>query len=218
MSNCLKYVMILLALVTGSSRCVAANTLDHDTVFFYNTWEQMLTIRPVAMYVDPLLDIYTINEIYVDTGNEDVNAIIRKNHLAMSVGDSLWLVNSDMLREDFKGVDRHLNGFVPVFFNDKTAFVTCPANYSIRDYITGEYSGYADYEIDYFYIDFQNRVMKKITSDNLSELLEEYYDLRMRYEGTKDYKKRYVIQDYFFKFIDRYTEDLMKPYVLDLVE
>ena len=40
----------------------------------------------------------------------------------------------------------------------------------------------------------------------------------MRYEGMKDYKKREIIEDYFFKYIDRASQDVMHPYILDLFE
>ena len=60
--------------------------------------------------------------------------------------------------------------------------------------------------------------MRRVNSDYLSELLEDYHDLQMRYEGMKDYKKDYIIEDYFFKYIDRASEDFMHPNILDLVE
>ena len=40
----------------------------------------------------------------------------------------------------------------------------------------------------------------------------------MRYEGMKDYKKQEIIEDYFFRFIDRASSDVMRPYILDLVD
>ena len=58
--------------------------------------------------------------------------------------------------------------------------------------------------------------MVKITPSSLSELLEDYHDLQMRYEGMKDYKKREIMLDYFFKYIERANQDVMKPYILDL--
>ena len=45
----------------------------------------------------------------------------------------------------------------------------------------------------------------------------DYHDLKVRYEGMKDYKKRYIIEDYFYKYIDRASQDFMRPYILDLV-
>ena len=71
--------------------------------------------------------------------------------------------------------------------------------------------------VDYYYIDFQNKEVIKITPSSLSELLEDYHDLQMRYEGMKDYKKRDIMMDYFFKYIDRAQQDCMKPYILDVM-
>ena len=60
--------------------------------------------------------------------------------------------------------------------------------------------------------------MLRVTPEVLSRLLEDYHDLQMRYEGMKDYKKRPVIEDFFFQFVDRATEDLMRPFILDLTD
>ena len=57
--------------------------------------------------------------------------------------------------------------------------------------------------MNYYYIDFINRKVIKVTPEALVDLLEDYHDLQMRYEGMKDYRKRYMIQEYFFKFVDR---------------
>ena len=40
----------------------------------------------------------------------------------------------------------------------------------------------------------------------------------MRYEGMKDYKKHEVIEDYFLKYIERASSDVLRPSVLDLVD
>ena len=71
---------------------------------------------------------------------------------------------------------------------------------------------------DFYYIDFINRVVKKVTPSYLSELLEDYHNLQMRYEGMKDYKKREIIEDYFLKYIDRASSDVMRPDILDIVD
>ena len=63
-----------------------------------------------------------------------------------------------------------------------------------------------------------NRRVIKITPESLSELLEDYHDLQMRYEGMKNHKKHEIIEDYFYKYIDRATEDILRPYIIDLVD
>ena len=60
--------------------------------------------------------------------------------------------------------------------------------------------------------------MRKVTYRYLSELLEDYHDLQMRFEGMKDYKKRYMVEEFFFNYIERATDDVLRPYILDLVE
>jgi hypothetical protein len=74
------------------------------------------------------------------------------------------------------------------------------------------------FPVDYYYIDFKNGRVRKVTHNYLSELLEDYHDLQMRFEGMKDYKKRYMVEEFFFRYIERVTDDVMQPYILDLVE
>ena len=81
----------------------------------------------------------------------------------------------------------------------------------------GQDANYDD-TADFYYFDFVNRRVIKITPESLTGLLEDYHDLQMRYEGMKDYKKRYIIEDYFYKYIDRASEDILRPYIVDLVE
>jgi hypothetical protein len=211
---------IALLVTMGALNSAAAVAVEHDTVYFYNTWEEMMCLEPEALFVDPFIDIYTPYEIYVDAGDEDINEMIRESHLAISIGDSIWLVNSDFLKKEFKGDTRSLSDFVPIFFNDKTAYIVYPSSLSVKDVFLNYPGGdmnYA-YTVDYYYIDFEKRTLRKVTHNYLSELLEDYHDLQMRYEGMKDYKKFYVIEDYFFKFLERVDQDFMRPYILDLVK
>ena len=90
---------------------------------------------------------------------------------------------------------------------------------SVVDFLFGESesSGVNDGRKEYYYIDFLNRKVLRVTPKVLSGLLEDYHDLQMRYEGMKDYKKSEIIEDYFLKFIERASNDIMRPYILDLV-
>ena len=99
------------------------------------------------------------------------------------------------------------------------AFVVSYGPLSVKDFLlgnTGE-EGITDYNYDDFFIDFRNHSVNRVSHNYLSELLEDYPDLLMRYEGMKDYKNKDIIEDYFFKYIDRATDDIMLPYILDLV-
>jgi len=195
-----------------------AQSQQQDTVFFYTSWEQIIYQEPEAVVIDPYIEAVTPYEIYFFTPDEKVNASIEENYLAATLGDSVWLVNSACLKEQFKGDAKHLNGFVPVFFNDKVAYIVSNGSPSVKDILFGTDDSYYNGEVNFYYIDFVNRKVLKVTPAVLSSLLEDYHDLQMRYEGMKDFKKRPIIEDFFFKYIDRASQDVMHPYILDLVE
>ena len=205
---------IMLAAIAMTSLHAMAFTAGHDTIYFYKTWEQVLYMEPAAMYVDPYM--YPSNfEIYFEVDDDYFNDNIMNEYIAATVGDSIWLVNSTYLKQHFKGDVRNLNNYVPLFFNYKVAYAIYSASLSVKDLLMGESE---TTEFDFYYIDFFNRKVLRVSPTVLSELLEDYHDLQMRYEGMKDYNKRHIIEDYFYKYIDRATDDIMHPYILDLVE
>ena len=217
MKTCIRNFLLLA--LTMSSAHAGAVEVPHDTIYFYKTWEQMLNLEPSAYIVDPLIETVTPYEAYIETGSEEINDNIEKEYIAFSQGDSIWLINSAYLKRNFKGDAKGLDGFIPVFFNDKVAFITGNGPLSVKDILFGtDGDGVTTYTQSYYYIDFLNLKVNRLTHSYLSELLENYHDLQMCYEGMKDYKKSYMIEEFFFKFIDRATEDVMQPYILDLMQ
>lgn len=212
--------IILLAFMALASFHASAYTVPHDTIYFYSTWQEILDVQPVAMIVDPVCDAVSPFEIYIETGLDNVNEKIRKDYIALSQGDSLWLINGDYLKRNFGGDVKNINGFSPFFFDEKTAFVVSPRPLNVKDILLGnDVDGMTSYGTpEYYYIDFLNKRVERVTYTYLDKLLEDYRDLQMRYEGMKDYKKSYIIEDYFFKFVDRVSQDIMRPYILDLVD
>ncbi len=212
--------IILLAFMALASFHASAYTVPHDTIYFYSTWQQILDVQPVAMIVDPVCDAVSPYEIYIETGLEHVNETIKRDYIALSQGDSLWLINGDYLKRNFGGDAKNINGFSPFFFDEKTAFVVSPRPMNVKDILLGnDVDGMTSYGTpEYYYIDFLNKRVERVTYTYLDKLLEDYRDLQMRYEGMKDYKKSYIIEDYFFKFVDRVSQDIMRPYILDLVD
>lgn len=218
MKNILLKILLLLLAVAPFTLQAATEAVPHDTVYFYDTWAQMLYRDPAAMIVDPFIEEQIPCQVFFFTNDEKINKMIQEDHMAASVGDSIWFVSSHYLDEHFKGGERMV-GFVPVFFNEKVAFVTYTGRLSVKDILFGGGDDYEySYSIDLYYLDFMGHRVEKVTHEYLSELLEDYHDLQVRYEGMKDYKKRYIIEDYFYKYIERATQDIMRPYLLDLVE
>ena len=215
MKNWLKYLM-LVAVASMSVQAIAQT--EPDTLYFYKTWKQIMDLEPTAFIVNPIIDAYSPYEIYFITGYEEVDKSIQKDYMAVSQGDSIWLINSEYLKTNFKGDVNGLNGFIPMFFNDKVVYLTANGPVTVKEVLFGNTAdGFTTPSMSYYYIDFLNHRVKRVTHSYLSELLTDFHDLKVRYEGMKDYKKQYVIEDYFYKYIDRASDDVMHPYILDLV-
>lgn len=207
-------MIVLMVLAMTSIQAVALTSeMPHDTIYFYNTWEQMFNEEPVIALVDPWIETITPYDVVITTDDSRISDRV----VAATLGDSIWLINTHYLRQNFGGDAKKLSDFVPLYFNEKVAFVVSDAAMSVKDILFGPSEDYYP-EGDYFYIDFQNRKVLKVTPAVLSALLEDYHDLQMRYEGMKDYKKRHIIEDYFFKYVDRATQDFMRPTILELVD
>ena len=219
MKNSLKYLFVLVIAVCAL-RGSAADSQPVDTLYFYDSWEQMLEFSPVAMMQDPWIFAPSAFRCYIETGDEDLDEKLWRKHIAFSLGDSIWLMSAYYLRQNFKGDVKNLDGYIPVFFNSKAAYIVQPGKLSVKDLLVGppEDAEYDFRKCEYYNIDFLNRVVKRVTPTVLSQLLERYHDLQMRYEGMKDYKKQEIIEDFYFKYIDNVTQDIMYPYILDLVE
>ncbi len=218
MKDYLKLMFVALALAMCSLHS-AALTVRNDTLYIYDTWQQMFDNTPTKMMVNPLLDIVSSHEIHIVIGNEIAEQNFMDNHLAVTLGDSIWLLSSGYLKRYFKGDVKRLNGFIPVFFNEKAAFVTQIGKLSLKDCLIGSdiVSEYTNSSVDYYDIDFVKREVRKVSASRLKELLKSYHDLQMRYVGMKDYKKHHIVEEYYFKYIDRVTDDLSRPGILDIV-
>lgn len=218
MKTCLKYLMAIMIVASCAFHC-AADANPIDTVYIYNSWEQMLYREPMAMLVNPEIIAFSPFSVSILTDNEEVlKKVSEEGHAAISIGDSIWLANSDYIKQDFKGDVKGFEGYVPLFFTEKVAYLTYPAELSVKEILFGE-SGYdEDRPVDYYNIDFEKMIVKRVTHKHLSELLQDYHDLQMRYEGMKDYKKNEIIEYFYFQYLERVTEDLFKPYIVDLVD
>lgn len=211
----LRYLVLIL--IAATALCAQAANEERDTVYFYDTWEQMLEMAPSAMIVSPFIDVENPYEIDIYTMQDDYNLY---GHLAATLGDSIWLVSTAYLQVTFGGdSDKPCGGrflYVPLFFNDKVAYLMAPT-YGIKEILFGPMEVTSSNDVDYYYIDFRNRELRKVSSSVLSELLEDYHDLKMRYEGMKDYKKPYMIEEYMFQYINRASQDVMLPSIVDLM-
>ena len=211
--------IMMCALIAMASLQAWAETEPHDTVYFYNSWEQILSMSPEAMIIDPYIEVYTPYDIGIVTADEDLNELMLKEHVAATIGDSIWLVSSEYIKKNFSGDIIKQDSFMPLFFNDKVAYFMYAgygsSSLSISEILFGAPDN--DFVPEYYYLDFEKKKVHRVTPKTLIALLEDYHDLQMRYEVMKDYMKRPIIEDYFFKYIERASSDVMHPYILDVV-
>lgn len=210
MRDWMRHIMIFVAAMATLN--VMAVEEPNDTVCLYYTWEQILDMEPDTVLINPFIDVCTPYEVYIETGERNIDSKIRMNYIAASLSDSVWVINSEYLRKMFGCRRNSIQGYVPVFFSEKTAFITAQE--------IEEVPGFSITKLKerYYYIDFVNRKVKKITSKSLYKLLEDYSDLQQRFVNMNDCDDDRVIKVFFLMYIDRANEDTMRPNILDLVD
>ena len=205
---------IALILLATASLTAVAQEEPHDTVYFYTTWTQIFDMAPETMVVDPAIDVYSPFELYVETGDKKANKRIKNEYIAASLGDSTWLVNSNYLKENFKGDSKDLYGYVPLFFSEKVAYAVAE-EYSYAELGDIAFNVVSTYN---YYIDFKRHKVIKVNEKTLGNLLADYHDLRMRYESMSNSNKSAIINDFFLQFVDRATDDPMRPDITEFID
>lgn len=198
----------LLALAVVFSQSLTAQEAEHrDTIYFFETWEQMLMNRPVRVIDFPDDLPPEPDEIHFHLEGDSLAHFVNDKYMAAALGDSIWYINSRYLKDRFNLGTMSKQGYLSLFFNEKVAYLLVYYYYS-----------YDGYDTFYYYLDFQNRKVLEVDQKVLRGLLKDYHDLQMRYEGMKYNKRPDIIEDYFLKFIDRASIDAMRPDILDMVD
>lgn len=197
----------------------------HDSVWVYNSWEAILYQDPDTLIINPEITAWTPYDIEFEAVDKKANNMLKKQTVAVAVGDTMWLVNTKWLRDNkFKGDVKKMDDYAPLFFNSKVAFIQCvPTHTNIGMALLGGLLG--DPEMfsddpwenpaDFFWIDFEQKRVDKIDHKKLTELLDVYPDLQRRFIQMRDYKERYMVQSFFLDFVQRAERDPGYPYLLD---
>ncbi len=208
---------------------VGNNNSDRlDTITIYRNWDDILAQQPAFSMTGHIL--YQNNELEykIYTRNAQAQAIIDTQALAIEVGDSLWLINANYLVNNFETTYTGFTNFVPIFFNEKTAFVHYWEDYpdtylsrSTQDE-NGEKIVYAVQlhygESRFYIIDFVQSTIKKLNHNLLEQLLVPYHDLYSRYTGMKKNKKTEVIDFFFQKYLERLAQDVTVPPITEQIK
>lgn len=184
---------------------IGFNSTAFGKVWFFDTWQQVFDMKSVGFVYESSVIMESPFELYFLKEEGDFDEKYIEDYMFAMWSDTTWLINSKYLKKNFSGDGGMLRGFVPLYFNKKIA-------YAVYMPFVDSYS-----DLEFYYIDFQNSSVRKVSHNYLLALHEEYPDLRMRYEGMKDNKKHRIIEDFFLKYIDRATDDLMRPCIVDLI-
>ena len=206
MRNWIKHIIFLVMVLLSSQVVTGQEEMQRDTIYFFQTWEQMLMNDPVNIYDFPDELPPVPDEIHFAFEDDSINHLINDEYLAAAQGDTLWYVNTRHLAKRFDMGDLTKKGYVPVFFDDKVAYLLVYYFYA-----------YDGYDCLYYYLDFKNRKVLTVNHKTLRTLLNDYSDLRMQYDSMKDNKSSVIVDEFFFRYIDRVSQDISRPDILDLI-
>ncbi len=199
MKNWFKYISMVAVALIGF------NSTANGKVLFFDTWHQVFELKSVGYVFESSVIMESPFELYFLKEEGDFDEKYIEDHMAALWNDSTWLINSKYLKNNFSGDGGMMRGFVPLYFNERVAYAV--------------YMPFEDsyYDLEFYYIDFQNSKVKKVCRKYLLDLLTDYPDLKMRYEGMKCNKKHQIIEEYFLEYIERASVDLMRPCIVDLI-
>ncbi len=178
----------------------------HDTLCIYQSWEAIFDHIPDQVLLDPYIEEISPYDVYFEVGEPTTDRMLYEESVAVALGDTLWFVNSNWLQENFGGDSRKMDDWVPLYYNAKIAFVQWEGL---------NFFGISDEYADIYLIDFEHAKVSKVDHKLLTTLLDPYPDLQRRYVSMKDFKKNYIIQHYFFEYIERLNADPTVPWIID---
>ena len=193
-----KYILLLMLFFS-------ATIASYGKVLFFDTWQQVFDMKSVGFVSGTSVIMESPYELYFLKEEGEYDETYIEDHMAALWNDSIWLINSKYLKKNFSGDGSLLRGYVPLYFDERVAYAVYKP--IMRSYCNEEF----------YYIDFQKADVRKVSRKYLLVLLKDYPDLLMRYEGMKDNNKPRIIEDYFLEYIDRATQDYMRPCIVDLI-
>ena len=133
------------------------------------------------------------------------------------------MINTSWLQQNFKGDCNKMDFWAPLYFTAKIAYVEwryyrASTGMTILGALLGDDTLFDpdpdDTQGDIYIIDFDAAEVYKLDHKRMSKLLEPYHDLKVRYEGMKDFKKQYIIRYFFMEYVNRLNDDPSVPYLL----
>ncbi len=202
-----------------------------DTLWLYNSWDALFYDGPDTMAVNPNIEVFSPFNIKfkpTEKNNKELKKMLDKHTVVVSIGDSVWMINGRYLRDSLSGqYNKIFENYVPLYFNENIAFVQFIITeisylpFEI-DSFEGLYAGVGRYGIfeagDYgyvavphFVIDFASKSLNLVDHNYLLYLLEQFPDMKRRYEMMQDQNEFYMINQFFWDYVERLSRDPMTP-------
>ncbi|MBP5687240.1 MAG: hypothetical protein J6X22_01180 [Muribaculaceae bacterium] len=207
-----------------------------DTLMVYNSWQSVFYTGPDTMAINPNIEISSPFQYKFKPTEKDrkpLSKMIEKQSVAVAIGDSVWLVNSKYLKDSLQGgYNKYFRDYLPLYFSEKIVFFQyLPTeieyldveidNFENLQYYVGvgrssllEYpGGVAD--VAHFVIDLENKTVFLVDKNYLLYLLERYPDMKRRFEMMAGQNEFYLINEFFWDYVDRISRD---PYAPNIVQ
>ncbi len=215
-----KIFFIIVALAVTMQAVADGSVTDSLTV--YKSWDAVFDCHPDTVLHQVDVEVYTPYDFKITPHGKAVKKMLKQEAQVVTLGDSLWLVNSDYLKREFKGDCKHFSRFVPLYFSTRIAFVQWQRGEptvggALLNMLVGGLFG-VDAEIgmsDYYHgrmapfylIDFEHKRVEKVDYKFLLTLLDDYRDLRRRFEQMRDREEQYMINEFFLEYVERINSD-----------
>ena len=222
-------IVAMVALLASAS--MEAQTEGNDTLMVYKSWEAIFDLMPDTIVANPLIKVRSDFDFEFKASSRDAKAVskmLKNEAVAVCMGDTLWLINSDWLKRYFKGDCKHFSRYVPLYYTGKIAFVQFQRDEPtvggfllnvLIDGILGADSGigmgdgYNGETPKLYWIDFDNLRVREVNKKLLLELLEPYPDLLQRYTFRENQDETYLINEFFLDYVNRLNQDPEVPYL-----
>ena len=207
-----------------------------DTLMVYNSWHSLFYEGRDTVAINPNIEIYSPFQYKfkpTEKSHKPLSKMIEKQSVAVSIGDSVWLVNSKYLKDSLQGVyNKYFNDYLPLYFSEKIAFfqyVPTEIEYleceidnfqNLEHYVGVGRSSVLEYpggvvDVAHFVIDLAQKNVNLVDGKYLLFLLERYPDMKRRFEMMQGQNEYYLINEFFWDYVDRISED---PFAPDIVQ
>lgn len=223
----LKLAILLALMFTDSLAAIAATAeTRHDTVQIYNSWQAIFSHNPDTVAINPRIKANSPFDFKIEPEDKAMRKMMRELTVAVTVGDTLWLISSDWIKRNFHGDCGAFSRFMPLYFSNKIAFVQFRRNratvggYMLNGLVTGLTGmdmgvgmgdGYNGRPPKFYLLDFASRQVRKVDKKLLLELLERYPDMKRGYQWGKHADETYMVNEYFMLYAERLSQDAMSP-------